>query len=149
MTDAVDPSEWKKNLVKESKFIVTNSSNQVLMHHNGPLESVKEEIKRLGMDKSYNPAHIWSRPAESEPLTRTAIEELGWKHTGTAIDIWFKKEGTIERHNWRAQGAALHYNFEDHWLFIHVMDLNQEHPVFEGVCETIEEFKQILNFVRV
>jgi hypothetical protein len=82
-------------------------------------------------------------------LTKEQIESLGWSYTGKAIDIWFKKTGSFERTSWTAYEAVLHYNLKDGWLFIHLLDTGQEHPIFEGNCHSVEELKEILRVLSI
>jgi hypothetical protein len=82
-------------------------------------------------------------------LSIEEIESLGWKYTGKAIDVWFKKTGIFQRTSWTAYEAILHYNLRDGWLFIYLVDAGEEHPIFEGRCNTIDELKNILKVLEI
>mgnify|MGYP003350568303 CR=1 FL=1 len=77
------------------------------------------------------------------------IEKEGWKFKGKSIDVWFEKEGIFEMHNFTVYKIVMHYNLNDHWMFIYAEDRGSEYELFKGIISSINEFRKICKWLNI
>ena len=82
-------------------------------------------------------------------LSSEDIEKEGWKFKGKSIDVWFEKEGIFEMHNFTVYKIVMHYNLNDHWMFIYAEDRGSEYELFKGIISSINEFRKICKWLNI
>ena len=82
-------------------------------------------------------------------LDRKDIENLGFKHIGNAVDIWYELEGRFDIGNWTSYKIQMHYGRTDHRMFINAIDFGDEHKIFEGYVRNKSELKKLLKQLNI
>lgn len=92
---------------------------------------------------------LYTKEIRVSYLTKEQIEAEGWIYSGKAVDLWFKKDGNFQIGSWTAYQLKLHYGLNDHRLYVYAEDCNNEHPLFEGECKSINEFRYICKLLKI